>query len=175
MQNSRLVTYRRLRDRQNGVYDPGNNPYYPTFQADAAISGGISHNARLVKQRHERDRALTTQQQYGAGLNIPRCKMQSYSQSILVSNVPQLIIQQNPLRAGFVISNPTGLVPGTNALIVSFNYPASGSDGVILLPGDNFGFNPGQAVPIDDIYCTGAAGTLVTAYEAMPLGDLKIT
>ena len=175
MQNSRLISYRRRVLEQMNSTEPGNDPYFPWIQADAAISGGISRDAHAVKLRRDRQRALTAKQQYGAGLNIPRCKMQSYSTSLVTSNVPQLIIQQNPLRAGFVISNPTGLLPGTNALIVSFNYPASISDGVILLPGDNFGYNPGQAVPIDDIYCTGASGTLVTAYEAMPLGDLKIT
>lgn len=175
MQNQRLRSYRRRVNDQIGVVDPGNDPYFPTIQADALITGGISRHAQAIKQRHEKDKALTSKQQYGAGLAVPRCKMQSYSTTILTSNVPQLIIQQNALRVGFVISNPTGLVPGTNALIVSFNYPGSTADGVILLPGDNFGFNPGQAVPIDDIYCTGAAGTLVTAYEAMPLGELRIT
>lgn len=172
-----------------GDAEPGNPPYLPTIQADAAISGGISHEARAIKDRRDKQKHLTAEQQYGAGLNIPRCSMQSYSGVILATNTPQLVLQSNPLRTSLLIANPNPNnpddVPG-NTFTISFNSPAfigpqaldtglNLVDGMPLAPGEKLPFLYGGAVPFNEIWISGAAGVHYTIYEAMPLGGLFVS
>lgn len=144
-----------LPSQQTPTSEPIDPYFQPDMQQDFEYQNAVSQSP-LHGEKHPKDNPA----QFTA-------RVVNLSRVLRATGVPELIIPQNERRVFFTISVT---VAGQKLSFGAPNPPGAG----ITLPSNGGPFETrSQYTPTDDIWVTGTAGVVVTAYEGRPAPNSK--